>query len=71
MDPERREAWVDFFEWRDQTVISFRHPFACTSHKVQGSTVRKAFVAVNDLLRFSRAGLYVAVTRPREEVVLG
>jgi exodeoxyribonuclease-5 len=71
VDPERRAAWTSFFEWRDQTVISFRHPFAFTAHKSQGSTVRKAFVLASDLLRYSRAGMYVAVTRPREAVILG
>ena len=71
VDVARRAAWVQFFEWRDQTVVSFRHPFAFTSHKSQGSTVRKAFVHASDLLRYSKAGLYVAVTRPRVEVVLG
>jgi ATP-dependent exoDNAse (exonuclease V) alpha subunit len=29
------------------------------------------FASMNDLMRYSRAGAYVAVTRAREEVVLG
>ena len=65
-DQLRRAAWRAFFEWRDQTVITFRHPFAITSHKSQGSTYRKVFADVGDLGRFSTQALYVAVTRPRE-----
>lgn len=66
----RKRAWAEYFEWRDQTVISFRHPFAITSHKSQGSTYRKVFADASDLGRFSMHALYVAVTRPREELVL-
>jgi hypothetical protein len=47
-------------------VISFRHPFAITSHKSQGSTYKSVFADTADLGRFSTHALYVAVTRPRE-----
>lgn len=66
----RKKAWASFFEWRDSTVISFRHPFAITSHKSQGSTYRRVFADTADLGRFSSNALYVAVTRPREELIL-
>jgi exodeoxyribonuclease-5 len=69
LDSQRRQAWVNFFSWRDTTVISFRHPFAITSHKSQGSTYRAVFVAANDFAKFGKHGLYVAVTRPKEELV--
>lgn len=70
LDSQRRQAWSNFFSWRDQTIISFRHPFAITSHKSQGSTYRTVFVDVPDLARCSSHALYVAVTRPREELVV-
>lgn len=70
VDRQRKQAWVNFFSWRDQTIITFRHPFAITSHKSQGSTYRSVFVDVADLARCSSHALYVAVTRPREELVV-
>jgi hypothetical protein len=70
VDGDRREAWRSFFAWRDRTVLAFRHPFASTSHKIQGSTVRQAFVHARDLKR-SPAGLYVGCTRPTDVLVLG
>lgn len=70
IDAARRKAWVDFFEWRDQTIISFHHPFAITSHKSQGSTYRACFVSANDFANFGSHGLYVAVTRPKELLVV-
>lgn len=70
VDSRRRKAWRAFFEWRDSTVLTFRHPFAITSHKSQGSTYRVVYADVNDLGRFSSQALYVAVTRPRESLIL-
>lgn len=69
-DKKRREAWRSYFEWRDSTLISFTHPFAITSHKSQGSTYREVFADVTDLASHSPQGLYVAVTRPRENLVV-
>lgn len=71
MDKRRKAAWAEYFELRDQTVIAFSHPFAITSHKSQGSTYRAVYADAADLERFSRHALYVAVTRPRELLVLG
>lgn len=70
VDKERREAWRSYFEWRDATLISFSHPFAITSHKSQGSTYREVFADVTDLASHSQQSLYVAVTRPRENLVV-
>lgn len=69
VDKARRAAWVKFFEHKDQTVLNFAHVFAITSHKSQGSTYRRAFVAAEDIARFDQRGLYVAMTRPKEELV--
>jgi hypothetical protein len=69
VDQARKQAWARFFEWRDQTIIAFRHPFAITSHKSQGSTYRSVYADTGDLGRFSRHALYVAVTRPKELLV--
>jgi ATP-dependent exoDNAse (exonuclease V) alpha subunit len=68
-DERRKALWIQYFELRDQTVLALRHPFAMTSHKSQGSTVRSVYAAADDLERYSKAGLYVAVTRPREKIV--
>ena len=68
-DETRKALWARYFELRDQTVLALRHPFAMTSHKSQGSTVRAVYAEANDLARYSKAGLYVAVTRPREKIV--
>jgi len=70
LDEARKAAWHEAFEWADQTVLSFSHPFAITSHKSQGSTYREVYVDAMDLLRFERRALYVAVTRPAKLLVL-
>lgn len=70
LDIERREAWKSFFELKDNTVLSFSHPFALTSHKSQGSSYRRAFVDARDIENFSSRGLYVAATRPKEMLVI-
>jgi exodeoxyribonuclease-5 len=70
LDQRRKAAWREFFDWRDQTIVSFRHPFAITSHKSQGSTYHTVFADTADLGAKSSQALYVAVTRPREELVL-
>jgi len=70
VDTERRDAWRSFFELKDNTVLSFAHPFALTSHKSQGSSYRRAFVDANDIENFSSRGLYVAATRPKETLVI-
>lgn len=67
---ERKEAWKSFFTLKDNTVLSFAHPFAMTSHKSQGSSYRRAFVDANDIEKFSSRGLYVAATRPKEMLVI-
>lgn len=70
VDPDRREAWKSFFELKDNTVLSFSHPFAITSHKSQGSSYRRAFVDSVDIEKFSPRALYVAATRPKELLVI-
>lgn len=71
LDSNRKDAWVRAFELKDRTVIAFRHPFALTSHKSQGSTYRNVFVDAGDIERFDSRGLYVAATRPSKELVIG
>lgn len=70
-DALRRQAWGEYFSLRDDTVLSLVHPFAMTSHKSQGSTYRRAFVDATDMAAFDRRALYVGVTRPSEELVIG
>jgi hypothetical protein len=69
LNMRRKEAWKQFFKLKDETVLNFAHPFAITSHKSQGSSYRRAFVGVRDIEQFSPRGLYVAVTRPKVELV--
>lgn len=71
LDGERRSAWVKYFNLRDNTVLSLSHPFAMTSHKSQGSTYRRAFVDATDMAPFDQCALYVGVTRPSDELVVG
>jgi len=66
----RVEAWKRFFAHQKQTVLQFQHPFAITSHKSQGSTYGRAFVAANDISQFDMRGLYVACTRPKTELII-
>lgn len=70
MDEERKTAWMEFFEWRDRTIIDIYHPFSLTSHKSQGSTFGVVFVAAPELERYNKRALYVAVSRARYKVVL-
>lgn len=70
VDPERRAAWKSFFELKDNTVLSFSHPFAITAHKSQGSSYRRAYVDSLDIEKFSPRALYVAATRPKETLVI-
>jgi hypothetical protein len=67
IDDARKNAWAKFFK-HDQKIISFAHIFAITSHKAQGSTYAKVFVATAELLRYNKKALYVAVTRPSQEL---
>ena len=70
LNEERLEAWETFWAWKTGTVIGLRHAFAITSHKSQGSTYRAVYADALELERFSRSGLYVAATRPRQLLVV-
>jgi hypothetical protein len=69
LNSRRKAAWASFFELKDRTVLDFAHPFAITSHKSQGSSYRRTFIAAQELAQFSKRSLYVAATRPKEELV--
>lgn len=74
LNTRRGNAWAAAFELKDGTIISFRHPFATTSHKSQGSTYLNAFVDATDIERFpenAKQSLYVAATRPSNDLVIG
>lgn len=66
---QRGEAWRAFYKWKE-SVILFSHPFAITSHKSQGSTYHTVFADAEELKRYSQNALYVAVTRPRDTLVV-
>jgi len=69
LNARRKAAWASFFVLKDRTVLDFAHPFAITSHKSQGSSYRRTFIAAQELAQFSNRSLYVAATRPKEELV--
>jgi exodeoxyribonuclease-5 len=71
LDAQRKAAWASYFELRDGTLVGLSHLFAITSHKSQGSSYGVAFVDASDLAALGRNGLYVAATRPREELIIG
>ena len=69
LNERRKAAWGSFFELKDRTVLNFAHPFAITSHKSQGSSYRRTFIMAPELAQFSNRSLYVAATRPKEELI--
>jgi len=69
LNERRKAAWASFFELKDRTVLNFAHPFALTSHKSQGSSYKRTFILAPELAQFSERSLYVAATRPKEELV--
>jgi exodeoxyribonuclease V len=77
-DPEdrcRRDAWIDFFAFKDRSFVDLRPIHASTVHKSQGSTYRQVFVDLSDIGRNTRRDvllrlLYVALTRARGDVVV-
>jgi hypothetical protein len=74
-DQQRREAWVEFFKFKDETFADLRPVHASTVHRSQGSTYGKVFVDLTDIGRNTRRDvllrlLYVALTRARGDVVV-
>ena len=69
LNAQRKAAWASFFELKDRTVVNFAHPFALTSHKSQGSSYRRTFILAPELAQFSNRSLYVAATRPKQELI--
>jgi exodeoxyribonuclease V len=71
----RRDAWIDFFAFKDRSFVDLRPIHASTVHKSQGSTYRQVFVDLSDIGRNTRRDvllrlLYVALTRARGDVVV-
>lgn len=66
---DKKKAWGSFYRWQEG-ILTFRHPFAFTSHKSQGSTYRRVFADTDELAGFGREALYVAVTRASDELVM-
>lgn len=68
----KKWKWREFWELKD-AFHDVRHAYAWTSHMSQGSSVRKVFLDLEDImLNRNRAeafrSLYVACTRQREEL---
>lgn len=68
----KRYKWKEFWELKD-AFHDVRHAYAWTSHMSQGSSVKKVFIDLEDImLNRNRAeafrSLYVACTRQREEL---
>ncbi|MEE4379451.1 MAG: AAA family ATPase [Candidatus Competibacteraceae bacterium] len=74
-DQQRRAAWVEFFEFKDEAFCDLRPIHASTVHKSQGSTYQTVYVDLTDIGRNTRRDvllrlLYVALTRARGDVVV-
>ena len=72
-DKKRREAWVQFFEFKDSTFADLRPVHSSTVHRSQGSTFNSVFVDLTDIGRSTRKDvllklLYVALTRASGDV---
>lgn len=68
----KRYKWREFWELKE-AFHDVRHAYAWTSHMSQGSSIKKGFIDLEDiLLNRNRAeafrSLYVACTRQREEL---
>ena len=68
----KRYKWREFWELKE-AFHEIRHSYAITSHRSQGSSYRKVFVDLEDLmLNRNKAeafrSLYVSCTRQREEL---
>lgn len=66
--------WENYFTIKNDW-LDLRPLYACTGHKSQGSTYRKAFIDLDDISRCSVDSdmarlLYVAISRAKEQVVL-
>ena len=71
---ESRGYWAQYHRFKD-LFSSIRYCYCLTVHRSQGSTYRRAFVDLNDILsnniRTERQSLmYVAFSRPSEELVI-
>lgn len=74
-DNARKEAWCDFFSFKDDRFADLRPIHSSTVHRSQGSTYGKVFIDLNDIGRCTKRNevlrlLYVALTRPQGDVVL-
>ena len=69
IDTARRPAWKIYNDHK-RRMITFVHPFAITAHRAQGSTYDTAVIHAADLLQHDRRALYVAATRPSNQLVL-
>ena len=72
-DKKRREAWVQFFDFKDSTFADLRPVHSSTVHRSQGSTFNSVFVDLTDIGRSTRKDvllklLYVALTRASGDV---
>lgn len=68
----KRYKWKEFWELKE-AFHDVRHAYAWTSHMSQGSSVRKVFIDLEDIMLNRNRGeafrsLYVACTRQREEL---
>jgi exodeoxyribonuclease-5 len=72
-DKKRREAWVQFFGFKDSMFADLRPVHSSTVHRSQGSTFNRVFVDLTDIGRSTRKDvllklLYVALTRASGDV---
>ena len=66
----RSKAWSAYYGLKERTLLNVTHPFAITAHKSQGSSFKEVFCTGESLMRYEPSAFYVAVTRPRELLVM-
>lgn len=70
----QKHRWKDFWALKE-AFAEVRHAYAITAHRSQGSTYRRAFINMSDILVNRNRSealrcLYVASTRARESIVI-
>lgn len=73
-EAKKHKDWYQYFVL-EREYADFRHSYASTVHKAQGSTFETVFIDVDDILRNRKIDevlrlLYVAITRASNNVIL-
>lgn len=75
LNRKRKDAWLSFFQFKEQAFADLRPAHSSTVHRSQGSTYDHVFLDLGDIGRNRNRSevlrlLYVALTRPRGNVFI-